>query len=93
MKIFLTPGIVLIRRRGRERWRMAHGVISALRLMHAHVARLPSGRLVRRMAPFSTTSSNEDDAGRCGYLQCSLSTLRYYDLVSEVEIAISRELK
>ena len=47
---------------------------------------------VRRIAPSSTTSSPMDDPGRFGYLQTSLSTLSYSEAVSEVEIAISREL-
>ena len=48
---------------------------------------------MRDMSPFSTTSSIEDGPGRCGYLHTSLSTLRHSDAVSEVDMAISRELK
>ena len=47
---------------------------------------------MRHMAPFSTISSPLDNPGRFGYLNTSLSTLRHSDAVSEVDIAISREL-
>ena len=47
---------------------------------------------VRRLAPFSATSSPMDDPGRFGYLHTSLPTLSYADVLSGVEIAISRNL-
>ena len=48
---------------------------------------------MRYTALFSTTSSALDDSGRFGYLHTSLATLSHSDAVSEVEIAISSELK
>ena len=48
---------------------------------------------MRRLAPFSTTSSPLDDPGRFGYLHTSLSTQSYSDVLSKVEIAISRDLQ
>ena len=48
---------------------------------------------MRHKASFSAISSPMDDPGRFGYLHPSLSTLRNSDSVSELEIAISRELK
>ena len=47
---------------------------------------------VRRMAPFSATSSPMDDPGRFGHLHTSLCTLHHSDARSGVEIAISRDL-
>ena len=46
----------------------------------------------RCAAPYSATSSPVDDPGRFGYLHASLSTLSNSDLLSGVEIAISRDL-
>ena len=53
---------------------------------------LPHRYPVRRMAPFSATSSPLDDPGRFGYLHTSLSTLSHSDVLSGVEVAISRNL-
>ena len=47
---------------------------------------------MRRLAPFSATSSPMDKPGRFGYLHTSLSTLIHSDVLSGVEIAISRNL-
>ena len=49
----------------------------------------PNSRLdpVRRLAPFSATSSPMDDPGRFGYLHTSLSTLSRPNVLSGVEIA------
>ena len=47
---------------------------------------------VRRLAPFSATSSPLDKPGRFGYLHTSLSTLSHSDVLSGVEIAIFRDL-
>ena len=47
---------------------------------------------VRRLAPFSATSSPRDKPGRFGYLHTSLCALSHADVQSEVENAISRDL-
>ena len=47
---------------------------------------------MRRMPPFSATSSPLDDPGRLGYLHTFLSTLSNSDAVSEVDSEILREL-
>ena len=48
---------------------------------------------MRRLAPFSATAPPMDDPGRFGYLHTSLSTLSRSDVLSGVEIAISRDLQ
>ena len=71
---------------------------STLNVTHTHHTYLCAQHMtpmdpMRHMSPFSTTSSNEDGPGRCVYLHTLLSTLRHSDAVSEVDVAISRELK
>ena len=66
----------------------ARGQIGCL----VQIARLPLRYPVRRLAPFSTTSSPRDKPGRFGYLHTSLSTLSHSDALSGVKIAISRDL-
>ena len=66
----------------------ARGQIGCL----VQIARLPLRYPVRRLAPFSTTSSPRDKPGRFGYLHTSLSTLSQPDALSGLEIAISCDL-
>ena len=47
---------------------------------------------MRHLAPFSAKSSPLDDPGRFGYLHTSLSALSHSDVLSGLEIAISRNL-
>ena len=54
-----------------------------------HFSRYP----VRRLAPFSATSSPMDKPGRFGYLHTSLCALSHSDVLSGVKIAISRDLQ
>ena len=56
------------------------------------IARFPHRYPVRRLAPFSATSSPLDKPGRFGYLHTSLSALHHSDALSWVKIAISRDL-
>ena len=66
----------------------AQGQIGCL----VQVARLPHRYPMRRLAPFSATSSPMDKPGRFGYLHTSFSTLSHSDVLSGVEITISRDL-
>ena len=87
MLLYTMAGFVRVRRPGRKWCCLKCGVVSFVRAF-------PGQTLVRRMSPFSTTSSSMNEPGRFafGHVDTPLFALSHSDSVSEVDIAICREL-